>query len=265
MSVFLEASALSFSARGRRLVDNVSLRLECGSLTAMIGPNGAGKSTLFRLLTGERAPCHGEILVSGEPLAAMAPWRLAEKRAVMAQNATLAFPFRAHEVARLGLAVVGRRLPAARIETILAASLSAAGVTHLADRDYQTLSGGEQQRVRFARTLCQLKAGQAVGEGQALFLDEPTASLDLEHQFSLMSAARALAEEGVAVVAIVHDLNIAAAFAREVIVLSDGKIVAHGRPGAVLTETLVGDVFHVRLRVVSDAETGRPIILPQGY
>ena len=162
----LSGHGVSFLASGRKLVANADLQLAGGTTTILIGPNGAGKSTLLKLLTGEIKPAVGEIRIAGEPLRAIPAWRLACLRSVMAQHARLVFPFSVYEVASLGVDGIGRALTRQRREAIVAESLAAAGVIDLAGRRYQTLSGGEQQRVQFARVLCQLEAGRSIAERQ---------------------------------------------------------------------------------------------------
>ena len=265
MTSVVEANSVSFAARRRLLVDHATLMLRPGRLAVIIGPNGAGKSTLLRLLTGEISRSEGEILYGGERIERLPPWRLACKRAVMAQSSSLAFPFRVHEVARFGLTGIGHALPSTEAEKIVATSLATTGTLDLADRDFQTLSGGEQQRVRFARVLCQLRAGQTVEKVQALFLDEPIANLDLEHQLALMDQARAIADDGAAVLAILHDLNIAAGFADDLLVMSAGRIVAQGSPSAVITDRLIAEIFRVHLRVGAAPSADVPFVLPQQH
>jgi iron complex transport system ATP-binding protein len=136
---------------------------------------------------------------------------------------------------------------------------------HLAGRDYQTLSGGEQQRVQFARALCQLEAGQSLEPQQALLLDEPIASLDLCHQLALLETTRTLARsQGIAVLAILHDLNLATHFADELIVMHRGAIVAKGDPATVLDVACLRDVFGVQLNYPGNLpQEFRPVVLPQ--
>ncbi|MBB4200918.1 iron complex transport system ATP-binding protein [Rhodoblastus sphagnicola] len=264
MNAFIEVENVSYAVNGRTLIDSISVGFDPGEFVVIIGPNGAGKSTLLRLLSGELRPSSGRIAWSGEPVENFSPARLALRRAVMAQGASLAFPYPVHEVARQGLVVVGRRLPRAQADKIVARSLAVSGVQHLSHRNFQTLSGGEQQRARFARALCQLKTGQGRGcVCQALLLDEPTSSLDLEHQLALMRAARAIVATGVTVIAIVHDLNIAARFADRLIALADGRIVADGPATEVINEALMRNVFRAPVRVDHDSETGLPTILPR--
>ncbi|MET0605385.1 MAG: heme ABC transporter ATP-binding protein, partial [Beijerinckiaceae bacterium] len=249
----------------RLLVDRASLQVDAGEVVIVVGPNGAGKTTLLRLLTGELRPVSGEILLDGGHLGKFPTWALAAKRAVMSQAARLSFPFTVAEVVRLGVDGVGRSLTAPKRRMIIDRALASADVSSLAGRYYQTLSGGEQQRTQFARALAQLEAGRSVEPRQALFLDEPVASLDLNHQLALMDAAKRQSEAGVAVIAILHDLNLAATYADRLIVMSAGRIVAQGEPVAILSRSLVSDVFGVDLPLSETPPGGAPFILPQHH
>jgi iron complex transport system ATP-binding protein len=256
---------LSFMAGGKALVTEASLELRPGETTILIGPNGAGKSTLLKLVTGELKPAGGEVLLDGAALHAIPHWRLACQRAVMAQQTRLAFPFSVYEVARLGVDGVGRALSRQRREAMVGECLAAAGVVDLAPRRYQTLSGGEQQRVQFARVLCQLEAGRSVAERQALFLDEPIASLDLCHQLALLDMARAIAARGVAVLIVLHDINLAVTYADRLVVMDRGRIVAQGEPAATLDDALLRHVFKVDLSFSRAPAAGLPFLLPQQH
>lgn len=265
MNPTIEARGLTFRIGGATLLEAANLRLEPGRLVIVVGPNGAGKSTLLSLLAGATRARAGEILYCGERLETLPARRLAGLRAVMTQNARLAFPFTAYEVTRLGLDVVGRDMPREQTHSIVARSLAAADALHLCERDYGTLSGGEQQRVQFARALCQLFAGRRVEQRQALLLDEPLASLDLRHQLSVMDAARDIADSGAAVFVVLHDLNIAAAYADELVVMSQGRIVANGRPADVLSDMLVASVFGIDLQMSAVPPSSLPFLLPHGH
>ena len=265
MTIFVKARDVSFGVHGRRLVAEATLRLALGRLTIVIGQNGAGKSTLLKLLTGEMKPSRGEIFYAGESLLGISAWRLACWRAVMAQGVRLAFPFSVYEIARIGLDRLGRSLTSNRIDAIVTESLATADLLHLANRSYVTLSGGERQRAQFARVLCQLKAGQLAEQRQALFLDEPISSLDLCHQLALMDAVRDVADRGVAVLAVLHDLNVAAAYADDLIVMAGGRIVTQGPPADVLTDALVSTVFRVDLQIGAALPSSLPFVLPQRH
>jgi iron complex transport system ATP-binding protein len=260
---FLAGEALTFAVGSRKLVADASLALHPGRTIVLIGPNGAGKSTLLKLLTGELKPSGGAISLDGQPLESMPGWRLACRRAVMAQQTRLAFPFSVYEVARLGVDGIGRAMTRQKREAIVASCLMAAGVLDLAGRSYQTLSGGEQQRVQFARVLCQLEAGRSLDQPQALFLDEPIASLDLCHQLALLDKARGLAADGLAVLIVLHDLNLAVTYADELVVMDQGRIIAQGSPAATLDEALLRQVFKVDLSLSRAPAPGLPFLLPQ--
>lgn len=262
---FIDARGLSFRVGGRDLVREASLELAPGTTTILIGPNGAGKSTLLKLMTGEAKPSGGEIRVDGEALAAIPAWRLACQRAVMAQHALLVFPFSVYEVASLGVDGIGRAMTRVRRDALVGESLAAAGVLELAGRAYQTLSGGEQQRVQFARVLCQIEAGRSVASRQALFLDEPIASLDLCHQLALLDMARAIAGRGVAVLIVLHDLNLAVTYADHLVVMDQGQIIAQGAPAKTLDDALLRQVFKVDLSLSRAPAPGLPFLLPQQH
>jgi iron complex transport system ATP-binding protein len=264
MSPILEARSVSYSVRGTALVRETSITLQPGRMTIIVGPNGAGKSTLLKLLSGE-IPCQtGQVLSGGQPLSALPAWRLACRRAVMAQASRITFPFAVHEVVRLGLEGIGRAKSRLEIERIVEDGLMRADMLAFVGRDYLTLSGGEQQRVQFARVLCQLEAGRASEPEQALLLDEPIASLDLCHQLALLDAARALSLAGpVAVLAVLHDLNLASTYADTLIVMQQGGIVAEGAPASVMTPDLVRRVFRVEMLSRNQLSPVIPVILPQ--
>jgi len=265
MAAILEAADLGYTIRGSALLRHASLALEAGATTIVVGPNGAGKSTLLKLLTGELAPSQGHVALDGVALAQIPAWQLACRRAVMVQNQRLAFPFTVYEVARLGLEGVGRAQSRLRQEQIIARALEIAGIIGLAGRLYQTLSGGEQQRVQFARALCQLEAGRSVASRQILFLDEPIASLDLCHQLSLLDAARTIAAQGAAVLIVLHDLNLAVTYADRLVVMHEGAIVAQGEPATILDDELLRGVFRVSLSFSRLPPAGQPFLLPQQH
>ncbi len=247
MSAILEARGLSYKSGGKVLLEGIDLSIDSGSFTIVIGPNGAGKSTLMRLLCGELAPAQGEVWFDGRPLRSIPAWRLAHCRAVMPQASDVNFPFTAFEVACLGVEGIGRGLSRSDRQRMAFQALEQADVAHLARRNYQTLSGGERQRVQFARVLAQLEAGRTVETRQVLFLDEPIASLDLKHQLALLETARDLARQGLTVLAVLHDLQLAAGMADDLILLHGGRLVTRGAPDAVLTSARLAEVFGVSL------------------
>ena len=247
MTELLVAEGIAFECMGRRLVDGVDLALHPGDFKIVVGPNGAGKSTLLKLLSGEMRPSAGQIRVKGRPLSTWSPVSLAHVRAVMSQASQMSFPFTAFEVARLGVDVLGRGLSQRDRNRIVHEAMERANVWHLAPQTYQTLSGGEKQRVHFARVIAQLAAGRTVESDQILLLDEPIASLDPKHQLALLDEVRIMARSGVAAIAVLHDLQLAAYAGTSFLLLENGRAVAHGDAEAVLTAEKVSAVFSIAL------------------
>ncbi|MFT3719542.1 MAG: heme ABC transporter ATP-binding protein [Pseudorhodoferax sp.] len=223
---------------GKTLLQPTDLRLVPGRVTAILGPNGAGKSTLLALLSGERRPSRGRVLLDGQDLAGMAPAALALRRAVMAQEAPVAFDFLAREVVELGR-YPHRLRPSADEAGIVAQAMRDTGVAHLADRVFNSLSGGEKARVHLARALAQ--------GGRWLLLDEPTAALDLAHQHQALQLLRRLAHaQGLGVVLVLHDLNLALRYADGAVLLADAALQAAGPVREVLTPERVLAVWGVQ-------------------
>ncbi|MGO4526610.1 heme ABC transporter ATP-binding protein [Microvirga sp. 2MCAF35] len=249
MSPIYEARRVSYRAGGRALIEDIDLSIAGESFTIIIGPNGAGKSTLLRVLCGELAPSQGEVVFNGVPLPTIPAWRLAHGRAVMPQASELGFPFTVLEVARLGVEGIGRGLSRVQRLHLVVEALEEADVAHLAGQNYQTLSGGKRQRVHFARVLAQLAAGRTVEARQVLFLDEPVASLDLKHQLSLLEKARCLTRNGVTVVAVLHDLQLAAEYGSTLALMRSGRLIATGSAESVLSSDNLSETFGVCLAV----------------
>ncbi|MFD2237465.1 heme ABC transporter ATP-binding protein [Aureimonas populi] len=249
----------SVSYRGHAALEPTRLAIAAGTLTVIVGPNGAGKSTLLRVMTGELAPTSGRVLIDGMDIARMPAAALARRRAVLPQSSALSFPFTVAEVVRIGFEASGRSSQASDI----LAALARVDLAGYSDRFYGELSGGEQQRVHLARVLCQIGEPMRGGEPRFLFLDEPVSSLDIRHQIAVLSIARDFAARGGGVVAVLHDLNLAAGFADRMIVLSQGGVLADGAPREIVTDDLIAGAFRLRLPVGALPPAGMPFILPQ--
>ncbi|MCW5692702.1 MAG: heme ABC transporter ATP-binding protein [Pseudolabrys sp.] len=254
----IDVQALSVRAGQKRLLDDVSFTVAQGETIAVIGPNGAGKSTLLRALSGEIAPGEGSVLLKGRAPQAWQPRELALRRAVLSQHVTVTFPFTVAEVVRMG---AGERRGAA-IDAKAEAALAAVDLAGFEARIINTLSGGEQQRVHFARVMLQLACGEEAHGPGILLLDEPTASLDLRHQLDLVAVARQCAARGTTTIAIVHDLNLAALLAKRVIVLDRGRLAADGPPAQTITDDILARVFAVRSAVGRVPHGAMPFVLP---
>ncbi|MEM0943797.1 MAG: ATP-binding cassette domain-containing protein, partial [Pseudomonadota bacterium] len=236
----------------------VSLTVAPGEVLAVIGPNGAGKSTLLACLTGAIAPERGEVRMDATPLSALGPADLACRRAVLEQSPSIAVPLEVRDVIGLGLPL---QISPRRRDQIVIEVAGAMGLTGFLDRRGTALSGGEAHRMHMARVLAQLEAGRDLGFGRWLFLDEPTASLDLGHQDAVLRAARDAASAGAGVVVVMHDLSLAAALADRLVLLDRGRIRALGRPSEVLTPALLGETYGIEI-AVSEPHPGLTAITP---
>lgn len=257
MTAILNASRLTVRAGTATLLNDVSLDIAAGERVALVGPNGAGKSTLLRTLSGDLRPSRGTVHLLGRDVAAYDPRELAQRRAVLAQHVTVAFPFRVAEIVAMG----GRdtQVPGAVINH----ALEKVGLDGFADRIFTTLSGGEQQRAHVARVLVQMTVGKRDDRPGLIFLDEPTASLDLRHQLDLAGIVRGCADGGLAVVSILHDINLVPLFADRVLVLDHGRLVADGRTADTINEEMMQRVFKVFGSVGTLPAEGVPFVLPQ--
>jgi iron complex transport system ATP-binding protein len=258
----LETQALGYRIAGKPILAGVNCQLMAGEVLAVLGQNGAGKSTLLKLLSGDLRPSDGAVMLEGLSLALYSAAQLALKRAVMGQGGSLAAGFTAGEVVALGRYPRQRYYkhdPAAD-EALIRESLARCDVAHLRDQAYNTLSGGEQARVTLARVLAQ--------ETPILLLDEPTAALDLRHQQQLMQIVRELAAEGRAVLMILHDLNLAAAYADRILIMRGGAVFAEGAPAEVLTEGILEAAFELPVKVIPHPAPPRgaacPLVIPLG-
>jgi iron complex transport system ATP-binding protein len=258
----LVAQCVSIDRGGRRVLSKVSLSFRPGQLAVIAGPNGAGKSTLIKALSGELAVSAGAVTLDGVSIAELPAIALAGRRAVVPQATVLSFPFTVLEVVRLGSSVPG--FSAVSDDQPALSALAAVELSHLGHRLYTELSGGERQRVHFARALCQLAAGRINSVGSSvLLLDEPTSNLDLAHQMLLLSRAQQEARSSRIVIAVLHDLNLAAAWADRVILVGNGGIVAEGAPAAIFDDALLSDLYGHSIRVNATPIDGRPFVLPQ--
>lgn len=255
----LRAIDVGLTQNGRRRLAGLSLELHPGEVHAVLGANGAGKSTLLQLLCGDLQPSTGSVSLDDRPLSDWPVARLAARRAVLPQYENLRFGFTAHEVVELGR-LASASMGMSEESRIIDQALRAAGVSQLAGRRYPTLSGGERARVQFARVLAQVWNDRP-GPPAYLLLDEPTASLDLAHQYDCLSQVRAFANRGGGVLAVLHDPNQAMAFADRVSLLRSGELIASGPPADVLTAERLSELYGIRVELAQTPASSRPYIV----
>ncbi|MEQ8602088.1 MAG: ATP-binding cassette domain-containing protein [Marivibrio sp.] len=250
MAELIEVSA---ARGGRRVLHEVTLAAPAGCVTVIAGPNGSGKTTALALMAGDLRPSTGRVLLGDAPIEGLSAAVRALRRAVMPQHFNLVFAFTVREVVEMGLLPA---LPARRRAPVVEEALALADVAAMAERPVTQLSGGERQRVSFARATAQVLSAQAVAPDApaTLFLDEPTASLDLAHQAAVVRAAHRLAADGVRVVMVMHDLTLIDAAADHLVLLKEGQVAAAGAPRAVLDEPTIRSVYAASVAVIEDAD-----------
>ncbi len=253
--VVVAAKNVRVERGGRALLDDVSLDLRAGEVLALLGPNGAGKSTLLSLLSGDMKPDGGAVEFGGRDIGNWPLIDLARRRSVLLQDNQIMFPFTVHQVVEMGRAPWRRTALEDEDNAAIAEALGAADIAHLGNRRVPSLSGGERARVAFARVLA--------GRTGVLMLDEPTAALDLGHQETLLSMAKDRARAGDAVLIVLHDLNLAAAYADRIALLREGRVVACDSPTSVLTADIISDVYQTPVEVIPHPVSGSGIVLPR--
>jgi ABC-type cobalamin/Fe3+-siderophores transport system ATPase subunit len=244
----LSADGIAVSIDERPLLAGIGLRLERGELVGLIGPNGAGKTTLLRVLANLQAPDTGAVRLDDTPLARISPQQLARRVAYLAQGAPAHWPLRVDKVVALGRLphLAWWQQPAAADRAIVERAMAQAEVTHLRERSITTLSGGERMRVLLARIFA--------AEPELILADEPVAALDPYHQLHVMELLRERARGGGSVVAVLHDLNLAARFCDRLVLLDGGRLVCAGSAADVLSEENLRTVYGVAARVFEHEE-----------
>jgi iron complex transport system ATP-binding protein len=264
----LEASDITFRVGGRALISDVSVSFAPGRLHLIIGPNGAGKSTLIKVLARLLRPDTGRVEYEGADVHGASDSDLAKRRAVLSQAVEVAFPLSVREVVMMGRYPHFGVRPAPADERVADELMEFFDVTEFTERNYQTLSGGERQRVNFARVLAQLWRDDSAAPAASgpvttrppcryLFLDEPLTFLDIRHQIEFMKKVRGFTDApDVVTVGVVHDLNLAARFADQIVLLNDGRVVATGAAAEVLTAERIREVFGVEPTFVPVGQSG---------
>ncbi|WP_454688617.1 heme ABC transporter ATP-binding protein [Achromobacter aloeverae] len=258
----LQADNIDVARGHARVLKNVSLSVRPGSMTGLLGANGAGKSTLLAALAGELRPGAGRVLLDGADLHGVPARKQARRRAVLPQKPSLTFDLGVRDVVSMG-AYPFPELNPDEVDALIDGALAQAGVAHLADRRYPELSGGEQQRVQFARVLTQCRAAFRDGAPPYLLLDEPISSLDPKHQIELLRTAWTMAhQDGLGVLVIVHDINLAAYWCDRLVLLAGGTVAAAGEPAAVLTPALLRAVYDIDADVMPHPrQAGKLLVL----
>lgn len=253
----IESRSVGMKIGNARLLEKTNLKFLSGQTVAIVGPNGAGKSTLLRLLSRDLSTREGSIQLKHRDLRSYSARDLALHRFMLSQHVNVSFPFTVEEVVSMGAGDEAHNASKSWVDS----AIEELQLNELRHRDLSTLSGGEQQRAHFARVLVQLVRGEAALGPGVLMLDEPTSSLDLRHQINLVTIAKQRAANGTAVIAVLHDLNLAIRFADRIVVLCKGSVIADGTPSETITSDIIKRVFEIETAV--GLESGSPFVLLQ--
>jgi len=254
----MEVKKINLRIGRKQLLRSVSLRVQPGEVLAVLGPNGAGKSSLLKVMSGEYDNYGGELRLNQQYYQEWKMEQIAHMVAVLPQQSQLVFPFTVREVVALG------RIPhsTGRVKDaeIVQLALERVDAAHLVDALYPSLSGGEKQRVQLARVLTQIWEETPLGH-RYLLLDEPTSALDVSHQHHTLKRVRDLAYEGVGVLAVLHDLNLAAQYADRIVIMDKGEIATEGSVEEVLTPQKIRPVFNIDVEIMAHPTLNRPLVV----
>ncbi|WP_229239634.1 heme ABC transporter ATP-binding protein [Echinicola soli] len=234
----------------------MSIDLLPGEVVSILGPNGAGKSTLLKILSGEKNCEKGAVSINQVPLASINPQRLAKYRAVMPQHSTVNFPYTVEEIVALGILSHDTNAPSGRL---MEEVLELTGIKHLKERMIDDLSGGEKQRVQLARVLLQIWEDKPYA--RYLFLDEPTSSMDIAQQHQVLRLVRHLRKKNIGVLAILHDLNLAAQYSDKVMLMKNGSVKAFGSARTIMTAENLSMVYGHPISVMTHPLNDEQVII----
>ncbi|MGO2011845.1 MAG: heme ABC transporter ATP-binding protein [Pseudoalteromonas sp.] len=257
----LSGKNLTAKVGSKVLLDDVDFVVHPQEVVVIIGPNGAGKSSLLKTLCGDIPFASGSITLDHKSLCEYSITELATLRAVLTQSYELDFPFTVDEVVDMAHFVHQEDYSASQLKQFSTNAMQTLGVSHLAKQCFTRLSGGEKQRTQLARVLCQLQPSLAKNKSAYLLIDEPTSSLDLFHQYEVMAQAKAIALQGAGVVAVIHDLSLAASFADRIYMMNNGRVVAHGSPEHVLTQARMKEIYNVDAKLQTNLKNILPHII----
>jgi len=246
---------------GKKLILNgISAQFSAGEFNMILGPNGSGKSTFLKAFSGELSGYEGSVFYDDQQVSALKKEDLAKYRAVMSQQPELSFPLMVEEVVMMGRYPHFTFNPNKKDEDICNQVMERMNLVPFKERNYLTLSGGEKQRVQYARVLAQIWEKPATGY-RYLFLDEPLTSLDINYQQEFLQVAAEFANANTIIIAVMHDINLAIQYADKLFFLKEGELVAHGKPKDMLSAALIKQVFNVDVSIITNPITNDPLVV----
>lgn len=255
----IKVENIHYGVGAKKILDGITTEFEEGLFHVIVGPNGSGKSSFLKVFSGEVKPQQGTVLYDGQNVFQLDKTVLAKQRAVMSQSPELYFPLTVSEVVMMGRYPHYTYAPSKKDEAICFEAMKKMEVEDLIERDYLTLSGGEKQRVQFARVLSQVWKTEA-DEKKFLFLDEAVSHLDLKHQHQLLQTAKEFCLGGSTVIAILHDLNLSMAYGDRILFMKQGKILYNTTKLSDVSSEIIRDVFDVSSTILYP-ENHKPVVI----
>tara|TARA_Y100000996_G_scaffold63492_1_gene43020 strand:+ start:2600 stop:3370 length:771 start_codon:yes stop_codon:yes gene_type:complete len=250
----IKVNKISYGINNFSILKDISLEIRGGEILSILGPNGSGKSTLMKVLAGDINPNSGSVVINGTNLNDIEISSRAIVRSMMSQAQNIVYDFDVREIIEMGWIESSVDQPNGHFENTLTLISNECGIDHLLKRKYNSLSGGEQRMVHFARTLLQSN-GLKENLQKYIFFDEPTANLDIKRELNILNVIRKKAKEGYGIFIVLHDLNLAYNFSDRIVLIKDGKISKMGDPNDVFDDEILSEIYEVP--VYFDKDIGR--------
>ena len=256
----LKTEHISFRIGKKQILEDISIDFIPGEFNMVLGPNGSGKSTFLKIFSGDIDSYTGDVFYSGKNIRKIRKEELATYRAVMSQQPELSFPITVEEVVMMGRYPHFTFNPTKKDDAICAEVIQRMNLETFRERNYLTLSGGEKQRVQYARVLTQIWEPPSQGS-RYLYLDEPLNSLDLNYQQEFLQIAREFCKKDLVMIAVMHDINLAIQYGDKLYFMKEGKLAASGTPRDILSTGLIEDIFRVRTHIIENPVTHLPLVI----
>jgi len=248
----IKAKSIFWEVDNKRIIKDISLEISLGEVVSIIGPNGAGKSSFLNVLSGDIKPTSGSVSFDETNLKDISIQERSFMRSVMSQSQQIVYDFSVKEIIEMGWLDRGIASYSGNFKEAVMKVACECSVHNLLEQKFNTLSGGEQRRVHFARTLIQLWRPSNSHDPRYMFLDEPTANLDILHEQNLMKLVRSKAMEGIGILLILHDLNLAAKYSDKLVIFKNGSLIKSGSPEEVLQSKVLTEVYGLDMEVAKD-------------
>ena len=259
----LSTNEISYSIGKKNILKNISADFLPGQFNMILGPNGSGKSTFLKIFGGEINHYTGSIFYNSKNISGLSKASLAKERAVMSQQPELSFPLAVEEVVMMGRYPHFTFNPGKKDERICYEVMKLLHLNEFKERNYVTLSGGEKQRVQFARMLAQVHEAPATGY-RYIFLDEPLNNLDINYQQEFLQIAASIVKENTVLVAVMHDINLALQYADKLFFLKEGELVEQGKAKEIVTAALIEKVFNIKTTIINNPVSETPLVVFNG-